>query len=150
MALTVVSMFTTTPFLRPREGWLPMPMISTPPSGLISATMAAILEVPTSSPTISRLVSLAFICLPLCQTFAPFWGILLVPQLGNAHRESIGITQIHVIDFSSEWRERPPICGNEAVQPCLDLFASEFEGGPFFQPHLPRAARRYLHLLRHF
>ena len=66
IALTVVSMLTTTPFFRPREGWLPMPMISNPPSGLISATIAAIFEVPTSSPTISRLFSLAFpICLSL-------------------------------------------------------------------------------------
>ena len=36
---TVDSMLTTTPFFRPREGWLPMPMISSAPSALISPTM---------------------------------------------------------------------------------------------------------------
>ena len=41
---TVDSMFTTTPFFRPRDGWLPMPMISSAPSGLISPTMATTLR----------------------------------------------------------------------------------------------------------
>jgi len=37
------SMFTTTPFFKPRDGWLPMPMISIAPSALISPTMATTL-----------------------------------------------------------------------------------------------------------
>ncbi len=49
---TVDSMFTTTPFLRPREGCEPMPMISTRASAVISPTMATTLDVPMSSPTI--------------------------------------------------------------------------------------------------
>ena len=52
MDCTVDSMLTTTPFFRPREGWLPMPMISSAPSALISPTMATTLLVPMSSPTI--------------------------------------------------------------------------------------------------
>ena len=48
---TVDSMFTTTPFFNPREGWLPMPMISRAPSDLISPTMATTLLVPMSRPT---------------------------------------------------------------------------------------------------
>src|SRR5688572_10474692 len=47
---TVESMLTITPFFRPREGWVPTPMISRP-SGPISPTTHAILVVPMSSPT---------------------------------------------------------------------------------------------------
>src|SRR6266478_6020836 len=47
---TVESMLTMTPFLRPREGCVPTPMMSSP-SGPISPTTAAILVVPMSSPT---------------------------------------------------------------------------------------------------
>src|SRR4029079_4914468 len=47
---TVESMLTITPFLRPREGWVPTPMMSRP-SGVTSPTTAAILVVPMSSPT---------------------------------------------------------------------------------------------------
>src|SRR6476469_9387756 len=47
---TVESMLTITPFLRPREGWVPTPMISRP-SGPISPTTHAIFVVPMSSPT---------------------------------------------------------------------------------------------------
>src|ERR1700693_2589605 len=51
MDCTVDSMLTTTPFFRPREGGLPMPMISSAPSDLISPTMATTLLVPMSRPT---------------------------------------------------------------------------------------------------
>src|SRR2546423_6465578 len=51
MDCTVDSMLTTTPFFKPREGWLPMPMISSARSDLTSPTMATTLLVPTSSPT---------------------------------------------------------------------------------------------------
>src|SRR3972149_3003438 len=48
---TVLSILTTTPFRRPLEGWVPMPIISTP-SLVFSPTIAQILVVPISSPTI--------------------------------------------------------------------------------------------------
>jgi hypothetical protein len=51
MDCTVDSMLTTTPRLRPREGWMPMPITSTSPDGETSPTIAAIFDVPTSSPT---------------------------------------------------------------------------------------------------
>ncbi len=51
MDCTVDSMLTTTPRLSPREGWEPMPMISTSLSGVTSPTMATTLEVPMSRPT---------------------------------------------------------------------------------------------------
>src|SRR5580765_1510115 len=47
---TVESMLTMTPFFRPRDGWVPTPMMSRP-SGPTSPTTAAILVVPMSSPT---------------------------------------------------------------------------------------------------
>src|SRR5450432_913310 len=47
---TVESMLTMTPFLRPRDGWVPTPMMSSP-SGPISPTTQAILVVPMSRPT---------------------------------------------------------------------------------------------------
>src|SRR5215831_6024028 len=51
MDSTVLSIFTTMPFLRPREGWVPMPITSITPSLLTSPTMAQILVVPMSRPT---------------------------------------------------------------------------------------------------
>src|SRR4030095_11908456 len=51
---TVDSMLMTTPFLKPREGWEPIPMMSIP-SSVSSPTMAATLVVPISRPTMSSL-----------------------------------------------------------------------------------------------
>src|SRR5512147_2307087 len=51
MDSTVLSMLTTTPFLSPRDGWLPMPIMSIRPSSFTSPTMAHILVVPISRPT---------------------------------------------------------------------------------------------------
>src|SRR3990172_6896518 len=52
MDSTVLSMFTTTPFFKPWEGLMPMPMMSTCPVSLSSPTMAQTLVVPRSRPTI--------------------------------------------------------------------------------------------------
>ena len=51
MECTVDSMFTTTPFFRPRDGCEPIPTTSIAPSGITSPTIATTLEVPMSSPT---------------------------------------------------------------------------------------------------
>ena len=58
MAATVESMLTMTPFFRPREGWVPRPMMSRP-SSVISPTTAAILVVPMSRPTMMSELRLA-------------------------------------------------------------------------------------------
>src|SRR5918993_5270840 len=55
MDCTVDSMFTTTPFLSPREGCEPTPSTSICPSAATSPTRAATLDVPISRPTISPL-----------------------------------------------------------------------------------------------
>ena len=49
-------MLTTTPFFRPRDGCVPMPMTLSAPSGVISATIATIFDVPMSRPTIRFLL----------------------------------------------------------------------------------------------
>src|SRR5512144_1599095 len=51
MDSTVLSMLTTTPFLRPWEGLMPIPMTSTCPPSFTSPTMAQTLVVPRSRPT---------------------------------------------------------------------------------------------------
>src|SRR5712691_6666582 len=51
MDSTVLSMFTTTPFLRPRDGCVPTPITSMMPSLLTSPMMAQIFVVPRSRPT---------------------------------------------------------------------------------------------------
>ena len=48
---TAASRFTTTPRRIPRESARPIPMMSSPPSSVISPTMAEIFDVPTSRPT---------------------------------------------------------------------------------------------------
>ena len=48
---TAASRLTTTPRRMPRESARPMPMMSSPPSSVISPTMAVTFDVPTSSPT---------------------------------------------------------------------------------------------------
>ena len=60
IAATVESMLTMTPFFNPRETCVPMPMTSSPLS-TISATMAAILVVPMSSPTMMSELRLAML-----------------------------------------------------------------------------------------
>ena len=58
IAATVASMFTTTPFFRPLDSWLPMPSIASAPSGPSSPTRHATLEVPMSRATMRFLFSL--------------------------------------------------------------------------------------------
>src|SRR3970040_626662 len=151
MALTVVSMLTTTPFFSPREGWLPMPMISKPPSGFTSATMAAIFEVPTSSPPISFLLSLALLMRssrPLSRLPPALRLRLLVTQLGDAHGEAIGVAQIHIVDTPPEPRERAVVNRDEAGEARFHLLAPEHERHSAFEFQLPGAARRNPHLYR--
>src|SRR5690554_1442424 len=52
MAWTVDSILTTTPFFMPDDACMPVPTISSLPSGPATPTIATTLEVPMSSPTI--------------------------------------------------------------------------------------------------
>src|ERR1700727_1092160 len=96
MDCTVDSMFTTTPFLRPREGWLPMPMTSMAPSAVISPTSASTLEVPISRPTtMSRSVFLA----NAVRSFMRRWRRSALREMTTAlpaHGKPIAVAQIDV------------------------------------------------------
>ncbi len=61
---TVDSISTTTPRLRPRDSWEPMPITSIGLPGEYSPTSATTLEVPISRPTISDLSPLRFMFFP--------------------------------------------------------------------------------------
>src|SRR5688572_5891781 len=162
-------MLTTTPFFSPRAGQLPMPMMSRPRSGVISATIAAIFDVPMSSPTTSFLLSLpllirpydapslrsgrngALIRLPALDPFdialslgGPV-GRRFPFQLWYAHREAVSVSQVDVIDAAVERAHRAFVHFEVAREARFHLFASELERGTAFEPHLPRAPRRHLH-----
>src|ERR1700675_901876 len=130
MDCTVDSMLTTTPFFRPRDGWLPMPMISKAPSDLISPTMATTLLVPMSRPTI-RLRSERLAMGGSCGR-----------RLGSAPAdgEAVGIAHVHVRDVVQAMRNHLGRRSYEAIEPRIDIAASEPYRDAAVQIHLPRAA----------
>src|SRR4051794_12750943 len=142
----VASMFTTTPFLRPREGALPRPMTLSTPSGLTSATMATIFEVPMSRPTIRFLLS-----------FMPSfcWSYrrprVLFAERRHACGEAVAIPQVHHFHFGSRTREcaeRLPVRGHEARETRIGFFAAKLQrevaiGAGRAKP--PATARREAH-----
>src|ERR1700736_2947003 len=130
MDCTVDAMSTTTPFFKPRDGWLPMPMISNAPSDLISPTMATTLLVPMSRPTI-RLRSERLAIGGACGR-----------RLGSAPAdgEAVGITHVHVRDVVQTMRNHLRGGVNEAIEPRVDIAAPEPYRDAAVQIHLPRAA----------
>src|SRR6266404_4297371 len=132
IALTVASMLTTTPFLRPLDGWPPMPIISNPPFGLTSATIAAIFDVPMSRPTISFLFSLALLInlsplssrRPRGPAAAPL-GLRIELQFRDAHRETIRIAQVDVIQLALQWKYGALVDRDKTFEPRFDVFAPE-------------------------
>ena len=82
--VTVASILTTTPFFKPLEGCWPKPRISSAPSGVISATIATILDVPMSSATSRFLVSRGLFIDSILHnlTVAFFAGFVAVPVTG--------------------------------------------------------------------
>src|SRR5436305_6764422 len=107
-------MLTTTPFLRPREGCVPMPITLSAPSAAISATIAAIFDVPMSRPTIKFF---SFTIRP-----PPSLGILVLRSLSRfPHRllakarhsccKSVAIAQIDLLDAPAGARQ----CANRAI-----------------------------------
>src|SRR5260221_4283410 len=130
MDCTVDSMLTTTPFFRPRDGWLPMPMISSAPSDLISPTMATTLLVPISRPTI-RLRSERLAIGESCGR-----------RLGSAPAdgEAVGIAHVHIRDVVQAMRDDLRGGANEAIEPRVDVAAPEPYRDAAVQIHLPRSA----------
>src|SRR6202161_363980 len=114
MDCTVDSMLTTTPFFRPRDGWLPMPMISNAPSDLISPTMATTLLVPMSrAPIRWRWDRLA-----IGGACGRRWGS------APADGEAVGIAHVNVRDVVQAVRNHLGRRSNEAIEPRVDVAAS--------------------------
>src|ERR1700737_2176514 len=153
----VASMLTTTPFFSPREGCVPRPMMFSFFSGVISATMATIFDVPMSSPTIRFFASLTMRLSPCVFHHVPvdhrlsslLHGAFL--EAGNASRKTVAISQVGVLDASTGTGERadgPRVIADEAVQPFCRLASPQRDrqrrrrGGL----ELPASARGQPHL----
>src|SRR5262245_4587573 len=142
----VVSMLTTTPFLRPREGCEPRPITFMAPSGESSATIATILDVPMSRPTMRFLLSFIDFGGCSCHGFQVFFA-----ERGHTHRVTVAIAQVDGLDPGAGARERPdglPVRGDEARKPCVGVLAAELERQRALaadHAHSPSAARRHAH-----
>src|SRR5262245_10482221 len=86
MDCTVDSMLTTTPFLSPRDGCVPMPTTSSSLSAPSSPTMALTFEVPMSRPTI-RLRSDRL-------------GIAILHTVAPTERKAVAVSQVHVCELT--------------------------------------------------
>src|SRR5580698_7264561 len=134
MDCTVDSMFTTTPFLRPREGCDPRPNTSMEPSRPISPTSATTLEVPMSRPTM-RFLSERLSIAATISACRRVWRVAT-----PADRKTVCITHVYVCNvvaaLSHEFQRR---C-DEFVESLIDLAAAEPHGDPVCQIELPGAA----------
>src|SRR5438552_1647845 len=137
----VASMLTTTPFLSPRDGCAPRPMMLSRFSAVTSATMATILDVPMSRPTIRFLLSFticAFLPRPARRPFR---------EPRHAHCKAVAIAQVDIVDARASAIERADgarVIVDEARQP-FDRFAApelDRERSAARRPQLPAAAGR--------
>src|SRR5271168_16208 len=129
MDCTVDSILTTTPFFRPREGWLPMPMISRTPSALISPTMATTLLVPMSRPT-NRFRSERLAMNPLQPLRVGVVAMFCRHRGRNrgiapADGEAIGVAHVDVSNFVQPVRYDLRCGVDEAIDALIDLAPSE-------------------------
>src|SRR6266403_2988487 len=143
MDCTVDSILTTTPFFRPREGWLPMPMISSAPSVLISPTMATTLLVPMSRPT-NRFRSERF-AMYRCSLDVGIVGMFGRHRcrdrgIAPADGEPIGVAHVDVGNFIHSMRNDLRCGVDEAVDAFADFAPSQAHRHPAVDIHLPRAA----------
>src|SRR5271170_2387169 len=139
---TVDSMLTTTPFLRPREGWEPRPMTSMEPSAASSPTRATTLEVPTSRPTIKRRserLATGSACFGFGGAGQPRGAV------APADRKAIGVAHVHVGDIHRPLDDQPQRHGREALEALIDLPAAEAHANAVIQQQLPGAARIEVH-----
>src|SRR5208282_3113525 len=139
---TVDSILTTTPFLRPREGWEPRPMTSMEPSAASSPTRATTLEVPTSRPTIKRRserLATGSACLGFGGAGQPRSAV------APADRKAVGVAHVHVGDIHRALHDQPQRHGREALEALIDLPAAEAHANAVIQQQLPGAARIEVH-----
>src|SRR5215510_10515529 len=96
-------------------------MMPNPPSGLISATMATILEVPMSRPTMRSLLSLGL-----------FIGCLRTSCAGRVWRavvngKTVGISQIDALRLARQTLQRARVNRHEAPQLLFYLAAPQLQ-----------------------
>src|SRR5882724_5542372 len=149
IALTVDSMFTTTPFFRPLDSCAPMPTMSMRASGKSSATIATTLDVPMSRATMRFLFSLGMsdFLVRKPQGLRPR-GVGDPP--GQAQGEAAGVAQIDVVEALPRLGERLRERRDEARQSVLDAVllrvAPELDGEAVRKLELPGKARAEEHL----
>src|SRR5882762_991626 len=138
MALTVASMFTTTPFFSPLDSCPPVPMMSMRPSGKSSATIAATFEVPMSRATMRFLFSLA-----MSDSLAH--ADLGAGALGNAQRKTVGVAQVDIVQTVPGLSERLRVNRHEPRETLVDAVfvrvTSELHGETVGEPELPGKTR---------
>src|SRR5271157_5484790 len=120
----VASMLTTTPFFSPRDGCAPKPMMFRRFSGVSSATMATIFDVPISRPTIRFLLSLT-----MSASLSGF-PRRLCRALRHPHRKAVAIAQVDVIDRRAGAPERADgasLVGGKARQALAGGVAPELD-----------------------
>src|ERR1700690_1055059 len=112
-------MLTTTPFFRPREGWLPSPISSIAPSAVISPTSASTFEVPISSPTITSLPA------RLAIAAYPRHRCEMRRAALPADREPIAVAHVYVGDVGRALAHEPRCGTHEALEALIHLRAPE-------------------------
>src|SRR5271165_6836213 len=135
----VASMLTTTPFLSPRDGCAPRPMMLRRFSGVSSATMATIFDVPMSRPTMRFLLSFT-----ISASLSHFPRRLA--GFRSVHGKSVAIAQVDVIDRGSgagEHADGARLIGGKAGQPLAGFVSPQLDGqrGAARGPYPPPAAR---------
>src|SRR5690349_13152404 len=113
-------MFTTTPFLRPRDGFEPTPTTSIVPSGSSSPTIATTFDVPMSRPTIRFL-----------STFLGIRGSVLLRRarkrrtIAPTDAEAVGVTHVDVADLREPLRDGRARERDETLEPLVDRLTAE-------------------------
>src|SRR6201996_8853542 len=135
---TVDSMFTTTPFFRPREGCEPMPNTSIAPSRPTSPTSATTFEVPMSSPTMRFLserlsIPATVFFSTVCRSAPP------------SNCKPVRVAHVDIGDIAASLSDELQSCVDEFVKPFVDLAPSQPDGDAVRQIEFPGAARIQAH-----
>src|ERR1700689_4425812 len=124
MDCTVDSMFTTTPFFRPREGCDPRPNPPIEPSPPISPTRATTFEVPMSRPTmrfLSERLSIAATIAARCRMRRVVVAVGTTP----ADCKTFCVTHVYVSYVVAALSHDLQRSGDEFVEPFIELAAAE-------------------------
>src|ERR1700722_19553858 len=135
-------MLTTTPFFKPREGWLPMPITSIVPSCVISPTSASTFEVPISRPTMTCLSDfLAIDAHPIGRGPLGRTPGQMAARGLPAHGKAIAVAHIDVGDVGGALAHELRGDRHEAREARVDLQPSEPDLHAIVEPQAQRATR---------